>query len=657
MSMLMDEGAMLSTASRLALAGATLGVALVVVGLRRRWPRSARWGFLLLFLGGAGLAAVYRLSGNLPRSDAALVAALVVIAALLLVPRPRATAELVRTSRPERRLATGRRATRREIRRWMRAPNGPGSARLPWVAAFGEPAGLLRRGRVKGDLIWPVAERAKHILVVGKPGSGKTTEVILPLVHHDCRQPGCSTIVIDTKGDFWRLSEAARRAGKTVWLFKPTDLTATLSWNLLATVSTVQDAQELAATVIHATGGVSTEDPFWDQSAQALLAALIWGLRVRQPERLSMRGVHDLVQRGALRVARWLDGAPETRRLAGAFIGLARGESKNADTIISTLNARIQLWGDPAVGAATAGSEIDIGKLASEAVFFVIEVPEARMRRLQPLVNIALTEIIRRLLLESERGVLPIPVSLVIDEFASAVGRLYDIENKLNSVRSRRISIVAALQSLGQLEPLYGAARDAVLGAFGTQIYLADVEHPDAEYAARKSGQQEVVVEGAQATRAPGDFFDTEGTTRAIQTRQVVTTDDVRNDAGLATVFLPRTRAFQARFRPCFEDRTLARSLQGLRPEGVTLREAPITPVDADREEEALFRAGCPARLAAQWDEYARREPGTARHLRDLAVDLAWDLETLMRTWETLDGQGRPEAENLAEEMRRRAGF
>ncbi|MFN8642315.1 MAG: type IV secretory system conjugative DNA transfer family protein [Candidatus Binatia bacterium] len=116
----------------------------------------------------------------------------------------------------------------------------------------------------------------------------------------------------------------------------------------------------------------------------------------------------------------------------------------------------------------------------------IVEVNEAQIEKLRPVYNLLFNCILSELVAAADRepdGRLPHPVSIVADEFASAIGRIPDLPVRLNTIRSRRISFVAAVQSLGQVRQVYGEGADAVIAAFNTRVFFPALELQDAQYA------------------------------------------------------------------------------------------------------------------------------------------------------------------------------
>src|SRR5262249_25857777 len=126
---------------------------------------------------------------------------------------------------------------------------------------------------------------------------------------------------------------------------------------------------------------------------------------------------------------------------------------------------------------------------------FIVELRESEIEMLRPLANVIVIEVLRFLTKRAESCPgysLPRPVSLVIDEFASALGRLPDIHVKLNTLRSRNVSIVAAVQSIAQIKAAYEEKADSVIAGFNTKILMPSLDFQDAEWASKETGQMTI---------------------------------------------------------------------------------------------------------------------------------------------------------------------
>ena len=146
----------------------------------------------------------------------------------------------------------------------------------------------------------------------------------------------------------------------------------------------------------------------------------------------------------------------------------------------------------------------------------------------------------------------------MIDEFASSIGRIPDFDVRLNTLRSRRVGVIAAVQSLGQLERVYGDGTPGILAGFSTKVFLAALERGDAEYASSLAGTTTVEATVRRTNRdrrgrKQGETFETVPVGRRLLTPEDIDTPPEHFELGRpATVFLPGMRPVQAWFTPSY---------------------------------------------------------------------------------------------------------
>ena len=376
----------------------------------------------------------------------------------------------------------------------------------------------------------------------------------------------CSTIVVDSKPEFWRKlarMTATYNPDKQIMLFNPLDRTRSLSWNILSKIEDDTDCKLIANTIIMATDNPASkaDSPFFRNNALAILNAIMVGLLHDPNDRLSMPRIHQLVQSGMKNLCDWLESHPQARRTSQTFIELARSGSQNADTIMSELGMRLSAWDLSAIRATTSMDELDIAQLVDRPTLFIVELRESELEMLRPMANVIVVEILRYLTKRAERcpgSKLPRPVGLVIDEFASALGRLPDIHVKLNTLRSRNVSITAAIQSIAQIKAAYGDDADSVLAGFSTKILMPPLDVQDAEWASKETGQMTIRFQTAStgSNRKMIEFFASknDGTQEQVQQRAVLTPDEIgRPSDNITTFFMPNTPVFQGHLIPFYK--------------------------------------------------------------------------------------------------------
>ena len=490
-------------------------------------------------------------------------------------------------------LGSGDLANRAQIMEWTKPKDPTTDTALPVTNLRGSDGVVLKEGHI----IWANGDRNRHILAVSKTGGGKTTKLILPILYNDVMSPNRSVIILDSKPEMWtKLAGLAKKynPSKKILLFNPLDIERSLSWNILSKIEDDTDAKLIANTIIMATDNPSSkaDSPFFRNNALAVLNALMVGLLNDPNETLSMPRVHELVQSGREGLCSWLEAHPESIRNTRAFVDLVRSGSQNADTILSELSMRISQWDLKAIRATTAFDELDLEKLILEPTVLIVELRESELEMLRPMANVIIVEILRFLTKYAERCpkvTLPRPVGLVIDEFASALGRLPDIHVKLNTLRSRNISIVAAIQSTAQVKANYGDDADSVLAGFTSKIFMPPLDMVDAEWASKETGQMTIRfnTSSSGSNQKITEMFASknDNTQEQVQQRAVLTPDEVgRPTDNINTFFVPNTPVFQGYLTPYYKIPDMRKKIDDSESIMVKLREAPIEYEEKDPE-------------------------------------------------------------------------
>lgn len=494
-------------------------------------------------------------------------------------------------ARPQRsetnELGSGDLANNNQIAKWTR----PSGAKADTVLPVTDLRGSQGVAYKSANLFIPNDYRNRHVLIIAKTGSGKTTKLILPVLYSDCMCPLRSTIVIDSKPEMWRKLAAMTRhynPQKNIMLFNPLDRMRSLSWNILSKIEDDTDAKLIANTIIQATDSPSakSDSPFFRNNALSVLNSIMVGLLHDPNEKLSMPRIHELVQSGMKSLCDWLEQHPHSIRNARAFVELARSGSQNADTIMSELSMRLAAWDLTAIRATTFVDELNLESLIEQPSLFIVELRESELEMLRPMANVIVVEILRFLTKQAEScpGVtLPRPVSLVIDEFASALGRLPDIHVKLNTLRSRNVSIVAAIQSIAQVKANYGDDGDSVLAGFSTKIFMPALDLQDSEFASKETGQMTIRFKTASlgSNKKLTEVFASknDSTQEQVQQRAVLTPDEIGRPAdNISTFFMPNTPVFQGHLTPYYKIAETAKRLHEFDSDEkeLKLRDGPI---------------------------------------------------------------------------------
>jgi type IV secretion system protein VirD4 len=348
---------------------------------------------------------------------------------------------------------------------------------------------VLGPGADENFLTIKPADTAKHALVCGPTGSGKTSSIFIPNLIERLKT---SAIVTEaTAGDeapdlFLKTSAYRFMAGQqSLYYFNPDDLQSDRI-NPLDAVNSIDEAQNIANLIVQNTSKkFSGGDPIWETSERHLLTALI--LHVAG-NRGHLGDVRRLMKEGP-------DGMGEI--LAVSEIDTARDEYlaffKNStegfrNGVTSGLMQRLNLWVNPKIVALTETTDIDLNALSEQLFTFYMAVP-AQKTHLKPLSALVFNFIVNLAL--QKRFAHPLYLSL--DEFTN-FGYIPAIAEKLTIIRHRNIPAMIGIQDYIQMEKVYGR-EDATLlfSQPGTKVFFRPRELTTAKKISESLGTKTVV--------------------------------------------------------------------------------------------------------------------------------------------------------------------
>ena len=332
-------------------------------------------------------------------------------------------------------------------------------------------------------------------LVVGPTGSGKTRNYVKP----NLLQCNESVIVTDTKGNLVReVGPVLAAHGYRVLHIDFTDMGASFGYNPLDFIREDERTGRIndqdVNTVARALCPVeNSKEPFWDYAAQMYLSALVSFVVERLPEyQQTLTSVGEMVGQIAngrvdALMQQLQKDDPESRALKKyrMFCSMATAEKMNASIIGIMAEKLDALLFDGADSMYKKRDRIDFRTLGVEktALFLTVSDTDRSMDRL---VNLFYTQALQTLCDFADddcpRSALPTPVRLYLDDFATNCV-IPDFDKIISVIRSRNISVSVVLQSLTQLESMYGKARaDTIVNGCDHLLYLGGRDLQTAGY-------------------------------------------------------------------------------------------------------------------------------------------------------------------------------
>jgi type IV secretion system protein VirD4 len=457
------------------------------------------------------------------------------------------------------------------------APGGQGAPPpSPWAhglelltRGLRAPSGVLL-GAAEGDRLCDASEA--HVVMIAPTGAGKTRGMIIP----NCLAWPGGLVCYDPSGAAFAAAGAARALKGHVVCVRPLDANGrSHRFNPLDQLSTDPDRRltevaSLAAVLFP----VAPKDPnrWVDEGAQALFCALVEVLdRDARADPSAPPAAIGAVWTLAAAQADFVGWCAGAATLSGLSLASASTLSKfgasgqrHHDPIQSCLMEKLKPWAQARVRAATAVSDFRLSDLPRGALSVFIGAHPGDLAGNAQVIRVLIEAIAISLMRapspkpRSRFAAKPAPVLLVLDEFAS-VGDMAEIKNALAHARAYGVRILAACQTLAQLEDLYGrAGRDAELGHFGLQIFTAASDPTTLAYVADRLGRTRILRWSDSVSH--GHDGPRRSRTRSDQEAPVMSADAIAAlRPGKAIIFTPRTKPIRARIVSFERDGALMR--------------------------------------------------------------------------------------------------
>lgn len=354
---------------------------------------------------------------------------------------------------------------------------------------------------------WEVKTRNRFILIVGPPGSGKTSRYSLPnLLHAAQVDQQRSLVLTDPKGELYRTMAAELAEEKfeirVINLLHPQ---ASDRYNPMDYVHTVEDAFRLANTIIANTSGQTVAgDAFWTNAERSLLACLIWYVKkALAPEHQHLATVLHLGNAfaGNAQLMSAIFSDPDLDETAKRLYGqVASLSDKTRDGVFIGFAVRLQLWASPEIAALTAASDFSLRDLGRRPIALFLIIPDHHATY-QALTSLFFDQAFQELISEADErgGRLQHEVRLMLEEMAN-IGRIPDLEKRLATIRSRGILVEMILQTIGQLKALYGEAWNTITGCADTVVALAANDLETAEWISKRLGTATIRTTSTSST-------------------------------------------------------------------------------------------------------------------------------------------------------------
>lgn len=308
-----------------------------------------------------------------------------------------------------------------------------------------------------------------HILVVGGPGSGKTSAIAEPTA----RTWKGLTVSLLIKGNHRERICSLQKEGRRVITFDPTASDENrVRYNVFALLDRYPEARiDNACAIAEALLPLpeDTREPVWIQAGQAFLTGAILYYHslgcsfAEMAQAISTHSILDIVQ------AIMKSGNHEAIGFASRLSAVDVKLLKNTEFELVSMSRFLLPQIMAALTVRSGDSNIldwDALNFATEPMDILLIIPEAKLDQWRPILTLMMEQLIRSLMNRPERTYRdeePLPALLVsIDEF-NRIGKIAAILSGLMTLRSRGVTFLLLVQSLASLDLAYGETASRVI--------------------------------------------------------------------------------------------------------------------------------------------------------------------------------------------------
>ena len=381
--------------------------------------------------------------------------------------------------------------------------------------------------------------RNLNVLVVGGSGAGKTRFYAKP----NLMQCNTSFIVADPKGEMLRsIAPLLIEKGYDIKVFNLIEPENSDGYNPFVYIRKDEDVIRLISNLIQNTTPKNAQqnDPSWEKSEIALDSALmLYLLHEAPPEEQTFEMLRFLIENAATveddedgyqsPVDILFNGLEEEKPehiAVKQYKIFKQASGKTAKSILISAAVRLAAFNLPEIAKMTSYDNLDIGSLGERkrAIFCVIPDNDNSFNYL---VGMLYTQAFQALYFNADSnhgGELPVPVHIVMDEFAN-VALPDNFERILATMRSRRISVSIIIQNMAQLKALFKDSWENITGNCDTLLYLGGNEQSTHEYISQMLGKETIDTRTRGITKGQHGSSNTNYQNAG---RELLTLDEVR---------------------------------------------------------------------------------------------------------------------------------
>ena len=300
-------------------------------------------------------------------------------------------------------------------------------------------------------------------------------------------------------------------------------------------ISSELDVDVIANTIVK---GQKTEgsgsDPFWDDSAEMLLKALIYYLLATRPEEeQNLASCAELVRAannkgGSNLLTELISQLPYDHPARMNYKSIEIAPEKTYSSILSTLQSKLGKFDSKEIAELTSTDTINFEDIGNKKTAVYV-ISSDTHTAYDFLLTIFFSQMIQQLYdyADQNGGALKEQTFFILDEFAN-IGKIPDFDKKISTSRSRKISFSVILQNVDQLEAVYEKSYETIMGNCDTHVFLGSNSYKTVEYFSKALGEKTIERDSISINRDRQNWKTGKSVSDQVMARALMTPDELR---------------------------------------------------------------------------------------------------------------------------------
>ena len=363
-------------------------------------------------------------------------------------------------------------------------------------------------------------------------GSGKSASYSIPNAY----QCLGSYVFTDPKGELYdRTAGYLKAHGYKIKVLNLVRPEYSDGYNPLMHISSGLDVDVIANTIVKgqkAEGG--SADPFWDDSAEMLLKALIYYLLATRPEEeQNLASCAELVRAantngGNNLLTELMSQLPYDHPARMNYKSIEIAPEKTYSSILSSLQSKLGKFDSKEIAELTSTDTINFEEIGNEKTAVYV-ISSDTHTAYDFLLTIFFAQMIQQLYdyADQNGGELKEQTFFILDEFAN-IGKIPDFDKKISTSRSRKISFSVILQNIDQLEAVYEKSYETIMGNCDTHVFLGSNSYKTVEYFSKALGEKTIERDSISINRDRQNWKTGKSVSDQVMARALMTPDELR---------------------------------------------------------------------------------------------------------------------------------